>query len=487
MKNSSTMAGGLFLLWGASLAAAQVPPAQSSSGSPNVQRFERQVDQLERDNETTVTETVPAAERALIDYGGYSTFSYLSFDDAAHNNHGLRLYELVGYGRLNLDGAHEFYARGRSDYRNWNSGDSFEHEPDRLEGVIEEGWYRFDLKRAEQAYQGRTISGNLIIKGGRQFVDWGNGLTLDQYVDGMSGQVRTGPLVIDFLAAVTVKETIDFDISRPDFDHNTRRGYYGARLTVPIGAQNPYAYFLSERDYNRPQPASHLIRTRYDYNSYYAGVGCDGALTDNLGYAGEVCFEGGNGLSNPSASSPSSPVNQTNDRIEAYAANLRLDYLFSDVHRTRLVLEGVLASGDRDRQTTSGTFGGSAPHTVDHAFNGLGVFYTGLAFTPPVSNLLFLRAGASTYPVPQGQWLHGLQLGADLLVFGKTDRGAPIDEPTSSGRYLGLEPDLSVNWQITDDVTFALRYGIFFPGEAIPSDDPDHLRQFLYSGVTYEF
>ena len=483
-KNSLPWASMACLLWCAGQAAAQV----ASPPSANVQRFERQLDQIQRDTDQAVIGQVPAGNRALFDYGGYTTFSYLSFDDAAHDNHGLRQYELVGYGRLNLDGAHEFYVRGRSDYRDWNAGDSFENEPSTLSGVVEEGWYQFDLKRYLEAYQHKTISGDLIVKGGRQFVDWGNGLTLNQYVDGISSEVRAGGVVLDLLAAVTVKETIDFDITRPDFDHNTHRGYYGARLTVPVGAQNPYAFVLAERDYNRPQaPDAHIIPTRYDYNSYYVGLGCNGALSDNLAYGAEAVYEGGSGLSNSVNPVTSVPIAQTEDPISAYAVDLRLDYAFNDIHRTRLTLEGILASGDTGRDNTSGTFGGNPPHSVDHAFNGLGVIYTGLAFTPPVSNLLMLRAGGSTYPVPHGKWLHGLQLQADLLVFGKTDRDAPIDEPTSNGRYLGIEPDLAVNWQITDDVTFALRYGIFFPGDAMPSGDPHDSRQFLYTGVTYAF
>ena len=150
-----------------------------------------------------------------------------NFDDAAHDNHGLREYELVGYGRINFDGAQEIYFRGRTDYDNYNSGDSFDRQPDHLEGRVEEGWYRFDLQRYLSVYQGRTIQNDLSVKAGRQFVDWGNGLTLDQYVDGIAAEIRGQHLSLDLLACVTVKETIDFDITRPDFDANTRRGYYG--------------------------------------------------------------------------------------------------------------------------------------------------------------------------------------------------------------------------------------------------------------------
>src|SRR4051794_27734837 len=89
--------------------------AQVDAGNPaNVERFERQLEQIRRETRLEVTRDVPAGQRALIDYGGYLTPSYLSFDDQIDKNHAYRGYELVGYGQLNFDGAHELYLRGRA-------------------------------------------------------------------------------------------------------------------------------------------------------------------------------------------------------------------------------------------------------------------------------------------------------------------------------------------------------------------------------------
>jgi hypothetical protein len=38
---------------------------------------------------------------------------------------------------------------------------------------------------------------------------------------------------------------------------------------------------------------------------------------------------------------------------------------------------------------------------------------------------------------------------------------------------------------MSSDVTLALRYGVFFPGSAIESDE--HPRNFFYLGVTFAF
>jgi hypothetical protein len=453
----------------------------------SVERFERNLQQIQRDTQARVDRDFPPDQRALIDYGGYLTFDYLSFDDAAHDNHGLRRYELVAFGRVNLDGAHEFYARGRSDYFDYNPGDGFNGQGDHLEGRFEEAWYRFDLRRYEAAYEGRQIQGDVAVKAGRQFVAWGNGLTLDQYVDGGFAELSGGPFVADLLACVTVRETIDFDTSRPHFFDDTHRGFFGVRLGAAVGTHRPYAYFLLQRDYNRDEPTdAHVIPTRYDYQSYYAGVGSNGAIGDHLSYGGELTFEGGHDLSNSYNTATLNPVSQQTDRIEAYAGDFKLEYLPNDVNQSRLGIEAVIASGDTDRVYTTSTFGGNRPGTVDHAFNSLGVLYTGVAFNPQVSNLIMLRLGASTFPVPFGP-TRRLQVGTDLFFYGKTRRNGPIEEPTNNSRFLGIEPDAFMNWQIVDDVTLAVRYGIFIPGDAIPSGDQKHLRQFLYAGLTYAF
>jgi hypothetical protein len=221
-------------------------------------------------------------------------------------------------------------------------------------------------------------------------------------------------------------------------------------------------------------------------------MGSTGTLGDRLAYGAEFVLEGGRGLSNSfelvdtgDGSVAPAPLRQRNDWIRALAFDFKLDYLLPDPGKTRLSAELVVASGDHDRQSTSNTFGGNRPGTDDHAFNAFGLLNTGLAFAPPVSNLLAVRLGASTFPLPQGDPWERLQLGTDLFLFAKLARAAPIDEPTSDDRYLGFEPDIFMNWQITNDVTLAARYGIFIPGSAITGDDRP--RQVFFLGVTYAF
>ena len=464
--------------------------ALSLCASARAQQAQQRIDRtqfgIQRDTQNQIDTELPLSQRALIDYGAYATYNYLSFDDSAHNNHGLNGFDLVGYGQVNFDSANDLYVRARGTYLGYNPGDNPQNRPNQLEGEIEEGWYHFDLANAAENLHHQKPLLDIDVKGGRQFVDWGEGLTLDQYADGVLASFKSKPVIVDLLAAVTIRQTVDFDISRPNLDSHTERGFYGVKATVPVGRANPYGYILFQRDYNPPEPGnSNLYTTRYRYNSYYAGLGINGPIRDQFLYAAEGTFEGGRGLSNSYDPVSNLAVRQTADPIEAYAAKARIEYLPGDAHRSRLAVEGIIASGDRDRVNTSGTFGGNTPNTGDHAFNALGDSDTGLAFAAPVSNLMLVRVGASTYPFTRKGFFSEFQTGIDTFVFGKTLVHAPIDEPTLNKGYMGFEPDLFINWRPVNDVTFIFRYGVFVPGNAIPSGQPNFVRQFLYAGVTY--
>jgi hypothetical protein len=172
--------------------------------------------------------------------------------------------------------------------------------------------------------------------------------------------------------------------------------------------------------------------------------------------------------------------------VQAWAGDVRLDYLIADARRTRLSAELIFASGDDDRLHSSNTFGGNSQGSHDNAFNAFGLLNTGLAFAPNVSNLIVFRAGASTFPMRDVSFLDRFQVGADFFVFNKMDRNGTIDEATRDDRrFLGLEPDVFVNWQIASDVTLAARYGVFFPSaDTVISGDA---RQFIFLGLTFAF
>lgn len=183
-------------------------------------------------------------------------------------------------------------------------------------------------------------------------------------------------------------------------------------------------------------------------------------------------------------------LTQTEDDISAMAFDVVIDYLMNDPNRSRLTFEVIMASGDDDRIHSNNTFGGNAPNTTDRGFNGFGLLNTGLAFAPSVSNLILMRMGGSTFPSPTSSVFGKLQVGTNLFVFAKLNPDAPIDEDTKDDRYLGFEADFYANWQITSDVSLAMRYGFFVPGDAIGGSittNDGNVRHFFYSGITFGF
>ncbi len=461
-----------------------------AAGQTSIERFNRQLEQIQRETTLQADTSVPFDQRTLFDYGGYLTLSYLTVEDLNRETHVLRELDLVGYGRVNVDGVHEFFARGLARYRDFNDQDSFDGAGDQFHFFLDRAYYRFDLQRALEAYHGKQTDQNLALQAGRQLVHWGSGLTLSQILDGAVIDLRAGNFTLELMGGFTaIQDTVDFDSSRPHFDDHTRRGFYGAQFSWQASpAFRPYAFVLFQQDYNHSESRTvGVFQTRFDYETWYVGAGATGALSDQLLYSAEVVYEGGRGLHNSFIQEGGGlePVPQFYNDVSAWAADARLDYLFADARRTRLSAELIMASGDDDRLHSSNTFGGNKPGTKDRAFNAFGLLNTGLAFAPSVSNLVALRTGASTFPVPDSTHFKRLQLGADFFVFGKIDRNAPIDEGTFEGRFLGVEPDIFLNWQINSDVTLALRYGVFFPNSDVVVSG--ETRQFFFAGLTFAF
>lgn len=464
--------------------------APATAQNRDVAGFERTLEQIRRQQITDATESIPAEQRTLFDYGAYISLSYLSLDDSQSDNHGLRQADFYAYARAQFDNGNEFFLLGQADYSDYNPGDSFEFDGtgDGWDLEIARGYWRFNL-RQYMASRGQETQNDLTIQVGRDLTTWGNGLTLSQVLDGALIGVKVADVVdLNFVAGLTSRNTVDIDTSRPDFDQTTKRGFFGVIASTTVGQHQPYIYALSQNDYN-PRTVFDLgpITTNFEYNSWYLGIGSSGSITDRLSYGIEATYEGGTTLSNSFLISGPflTPVAQQEDNISAGAMDARLDYFVGDDKNSSYGAEMIVASGDRDRLNTTNTFGGNAPGTQDHAFNAFGLLNTGQAFSPNVSNLFLIRLGASTFPMPDVPAFRRLQIGTDFFLYSKLTSRAPIDEPTNEGSFLGFEPDIFINWQITSDITFGIRYGIFIPQSNMFVDDS--VRQFLYTSMTFSF
>ncbi len=464
--------------WGAAVALGQAALAQD----PDISR---QLEQVRRETRLLATPDLSAGDRAILDYGAFLTLSYFSTDTSAGDNRALWQTDLNLYARINLDGAHEFYVRDRIQYREYNTGDETATDQDGVQNFLEEAYYKFDLARYLAAYHGESSPNDLTVTVGRQFVNWESGLVLAQYLDGGKADISVGPFGATLLAGVTTYGTTDFDTSRPDYDKSTYRGFFGGEASVQLGTHRPFVYFLAQRDYNQDRNLTIAGATaEFRYNSNYIGIGSNGSFTDHIHYLAEAVYEFGSDLSAPFLIGSTSA--QSEEPIQAWAGLAELDYLFNDARHSKVGLTGIIASGDHDRGSTNATLNGNSTGTHDNAFNSLGIVSAGYAFSPPISNLVVLKTSGTTFPMGDLTGpLSRLQLGSDLLFFGKAESHGQIDETTSDGqRFLGTELDLYANWRILEDVTFQVRYGIFFPGTTIQSDQT---RQFVYTSLTYSF
>lgn len=475
-------------------AAALALLAGEAFGQTQERRFERAVRTADPAERFRIDPSLGLTERSQFDVGGSTSLTFVHLTDSTDNARTLFQPEVTVYGRASIDGAHLFFTRARFQYRDYSEGDSFDERGDRWQSpFLDRYWYEFDLKRAAAAYQGETLDSNFNIRVGRQFVDWAAGVSLSENLYAVRPTLAFGRFEIEGLAGITPadRSVIDFDASRSGYNNHTERGFFGGKLsyTTEDGKQF-YAYALHQEDYNDgttpraiavvPPPVS------FDYNSTYLGIGANGSIWNNWLYLAEFVYELGDSMSDPLLGV------QTQEDISAFAARAQLTWILADRNFTRFELEGLWASGDKDRMVSTDTVGGNNPGTDDKGFNSLGFVNTGLAFAPSLSNVMIYRIGASTFPFVDVRGFEQFQIGADFLFQNKLQHDAPIEEFTTTDLFLGFETDFYINYRMTSDFALSFRYGIFFAGDAI-TNVPDGVphnsepRHFVFIGATLSF
>ncbi len=463
---------------------ALLPAVGAPAMAQSERAIERTVDRITAGDRLRVDPSLSVVESSDIEVGGALSMYALYLIDADDNSVSLLQPEASVYGRAVLGGGHTFFARARFQYRDFSEGDSFDGRGDRwTEPFLERYWYEFDYAAARAASTGEQSIDNFKVRLGRQFVDWNSGLTLSDTLLAVRPTLTLGPIEIEGIAGVTPgdESITDFDASRADYDKDTSRGFFGATLTATTPAsQTFYAGVLHMTDYNDDDRAQFDLGAPvdFDYTATYLTLGSTGPVGSSVRYEAEFVLQDGTSMSDPLRGP------QVEESIDAFAGRLKLTWLLEDPSRSRLEFEALMGSGDDDRLVSTDTVGGNLAGTNDTGFNSLGFVNTGLAFAPALSNLITLRAGASTFPLTDVNGLSRLQLVGDILVHHKFDADAPIEEPTTDDSFLGVEADIAVNYRITSDLSLAVRYGIFFPGEALVAD---HTRHFVFVGVTLSF
>jgi hypothetical protein len=441
--------------------------------------FERALDDILASRFET-TSGLAGAEHRRVQFGAYTTFSGLGADDEAGHTRIQRQVDSKLWVESHLEG-HTLYGRLRLRYQDFNEGDSFTGGGDDL--VVPVGdryWYQFDWRADQRAEQGTDPDNNFWARIGRQQVHWGGGTVLSMPLYAARGGAEAGSWRFEGLVGQTPGHTVDFDGSRPGYTTDTDRFFWGALVGYEgWAAHHPYAYFVGQEDDNDTTIFGGA--SRFQYDSSYAVLGATGQLTGQLLYRTELVKEFGDSISNATGI-------QTIEDIDAWAARFELVYSlhrYRATSRIRFEFEALLASGDDDRGHSAATVFGNQSGTDDRSFNAFGDVYTGLALAPDLSNLLSLRFTVSAFPFHRKSALGKFRTAMDVFLLGKLDEDAPMSVSTLPGeRYLGIELDFLIEWQLFHDLAFDLRYGIFVPGEAYFTSDPRH---FLYAAFSYAF
>ncbi len=421
---------------------------------------------------------LPAEQKIDLDYGGWYSFYTFLWDDGIESSRTFRQHDVRLWSSASFDeGAHQFYGRLKLQFQDFNHGDSYDRDEDDVVGPdLDRGFYQFDLRRAMHAYAGERIDWNLKVKVGRDLVEFGTGYALSTPMDHIliTGQFKDIEVV--GLGGMGVRSENDIDRSRPN-SGDSERNFWGTQISYTgFQRHRPFVYAFWNKDQKSTPPWVAL--QRYDYDTWYVGMGSTGELLRNLRYGTELVFEGGDTYGDSNV--------WGKDDVEAWAFDTSLEYLWQKPMKPKVGAEYMFASGDGDRRYSPTDTRGGNRRGNDNSFIGFGWRDTGIAFAPRLSNLHAWRLGGSFKPLESVEALRQLELGTDWFLYAKNKRDGAISDYTADERsgYLGWEMDYFINWRITSDVAWTTRFGTFFPGQAF-SDQTT--RTFLMTGVTWSF
>jgi hypothetical protein len=487
----------LLALWLAPLAAAQ-------NASVLAENLQRQLNVEDAQFRQSFFANTPIADRLLLDGGGTARFGFSIIDNARSQEQLQYTYDLRMFMRAELDGAFRFFGRLRFLYDNWEYTGTLGLGPDPREDgwqwpIGEIYWGEFDLAGLVQSRQGkRPADFNLIVRGGRNYVIWAQGLVFSNYAYALETELKLGDLTITgMLAESAGYDTVDWDTSRPGYDTDTSRLFSGAKLEwTGIAGHRPYAYYLWQQDMNGGQQATLFptspfpVPTTFDYNSGYVGFGSSGSMGPQIVYRSEFAWEYGSTLSDPlDPTSLTLTQPQVTNDISAGAGVVGFTWLARDAGDTRADAQFLAGTGSSARLDSGTTFGGIAPGATDHSFNSLGYINTGLALSPEPANLFCPSLGVSSNLLPTHSLFSELRIGVTGFLFMKMDNDAPLSVLTVPGgsNLVGGEVDVLLDWRISSDLNLNIRYGIFLPNTSVFFPGEGGARDFFYSGLTYAF
>jgi hypothetical protein len=410
-------------------------------------------------------------------WGGWIEQFTFHFDDGIQSSRVYYRNGLVTWTRLSIDeNAHEIFARMRLQYNQFHAGDEFDRRTDWEGPNLERGWYRIDIGKAFDL----TDPGDpyqLEIKLGRQEIIWGTGYVLDEPLDAVLLDGKIHDWRVRGLFGRLAGSPPNIDTSGP-VDGDSNRRFYAIEVAY-TGWQDhyPFAYAIWNDDFTDERPKDPF--QNYSYDTQYFGLGSRGSFTRDLSYWTEAAFEGGRSYGDRDVFS--------RDAVQAWAMNAGLEYNFSDTPtRPRVSAEYMFASGDGHRLESPTNARGGNSQGMDTGFVGFGYRDTGISAGHVLSNLHIGRVGASFLPFESHEWFRNFELGTNWFYYHKNHESGAISDSTATldGGFVGWEMDYYMNWRFASDLSWTVRWGAYFPGDAY---EDRGTRHFVFTGVTWSF
>jgi hypothetical protein len=420
-----------------------------------------------------VTAPLGTKKDLVWDVGGWVRSTFSTFDTQLGFDRTLKDFDLRVWGEVKYHDNTKLYARVRSFFADYNSGDSPSgHDHD---------WQRLRSDQVFVENQIARIAGldakyDLDLTLGRQFFFMGKGVAMASVLDGARLFARSGEWQADFMAAKTIHNTPDIDATVPETDHESDRLFAGGIVsTTAFGERRFYLYALSETDQNGYKTGTQS----FDYNAFYLGFGAEGGINiggfkpNELGYSAELVVQSGKSNATGSAKEES---------ILAYGLLADFFWLPGDrlPFKSRGILTYAFGSGDADRGLQLGTVGGNRAGTKDGAFNYFGYVNTGYSLSPRLTNMHMVKANF------EGSVAESVKLGASLYGFFKHHVAASITDFTAvkRGRFIGAELDVYLDWSVASDLDVGIRYGAFKPGGSYSQKDQRNYLS-LYASLSF--
>ncbi len=469
----------------ATLVSIQASAQPRSNDGDALDRFLRQQRLIDDELQRNRLADVPLESRVDFQWGGWVDYFYLNFDDGDQESRVFHRPSMALWGRVSVDGgAHEAFVRMRLRYDYWRPGDEGSAlQEDWVGPELDQGWYQIDWGKALRFTQPDGPF-QLKTRVGRQTIRFGTGYTLDLPMDAV---LLDGKLydvhVLGFLGK-SIGNLPNVVRSAPVESHSDRH-FAGVQLTYEgFQRHQPFIYGFFNNDKTKERPKDPF--NDYSYDSAYLGIGSQGEILrefiPNLRYWAEGVYVTGKSFGDGAW--------RTRDHVEAWGWDVGVEKLFRKAWlKPRLSFEYMFGSGDPDHLFTPyAGAGGNRTGTEDRSFIAFGSRDTGLALAPGLSNLHIWKLGGAIQPF-DGTKIHllrGFEVGNNFFLYAKNQASGPISDgfADQSQNYVGWGLDTFVNWRLTSDLAWTVRFGTFFPGSAYGDKD----TRFLFlTGLTWSF